>query len=114
MNSDKVFVFAGFFVFQKSISTDSIQLDMYEEAGKIHVEMEIPELDLDSLIVENYFTILQVSGFKKKKTKINATYLRAERIFGYFKKDIDMPFRVERISRINYKNGILEIILERF
>ena len=55
-----------------------------------------------------------MSGIKKKREKNNAAYLVAERIFGYFKKYIDLPFHFKSISKVNYDNGVLEIILERF
>lgn len=114
MNTNKIIFFAHFLVLQKNASSDSILADMYEENGKVYIELEIPDLEIDSLTIEKNYPSLVISGFKKKKTKNNATYLRAERIFGYFKKFIDLPFHVKGVSKINYNNGVLEIILERF
>ncbi|MGB9755562.1 MAG: Hsp20/alpha crystallin family protein [Desulfurella sp.] len=114
MNTNKVIFFAYFFALHKNASSDSILADMYEEDGKVYIELEIPDLEIDTLTIEKNYPSLVISGFKKKKAKNNATYFRAERIFGYFKKFIDLPFHIEDVSEVNYNNGILEIILERF
>ncbi|AHF97753.1 MAG: Hsp20/alpha crystallin family protein [Desulfurella sp.] len=114
MNPNKVIILAQFFVLQKNASSDSILADVYEEGGKIFIELEIPDLEVDSLVIEKNSMSLIVSGIKKKREKNNATYMVAERIFGYFKKYIDLPFHFKSISKVNYNNGVLEIILERF
>jgi|YelNatPaOPRAMG01_1025707.scaffolds.fasta_scaffold05518_5 HSP20 family protein len=114
MNGNRVIFFAQFFVLQKNASSDSILADIYEEGNKVHIELEIPDLQLDSLSIDTNNTSLIISGFKKKRVKSNVTYIRAERIFGYFKKYIDLPFHIKNAKEVNYNNGVLEIILERF
>ncbi|OSS41602.1 hypothetical protein DESAMIL20_1155 [Desulfurella amilsii] len=114
MVNNRVIFFAHFLVLQKNASSDSILADIYEEGDKVHIELEIPDLQLDSLAIDTNHTSLIISGFKKKKERSNVAYIRAERIFGYFKKYIDLPFYVENVSKVNYNNGVLEIILERF
>ncbi len=114
MNMKSVVFFAHFFVLQKNASSDSILSDIYVEDKTIHIELEIPDLQLDSLLIEKNHASLIISGFKRKKEKSNVAYIRAERIFGYFKKYIDLPFHIEEINKVNYNDGVLEIILERF
>jgi HSP20 family protein len=114
MNGNRVIFFAQFFVLQKNASSDSILADIYEEGNKVHIELEIPDLQLDSLSIDTNNTYLIISGFKKARERSNVTYIRAERIFGYFKKYIDLPFHIKNAKSVNYNNGVLEIILERF
>jgi len=87
MNGNRVIFFAHFFVLQKNASSDSILADIYEEDDRIHIELEIPDLQLDSLKMNTNNTSLIISGFKKTRERSNVKYIRAERIFGYFKKN---------------------------
>lgn len=114
MNGNRVIFFAQFFVLQKNASSDSILADIYEEDDKVHIELEIPDLQLDSLVIQTGQAALVISGFKKTRERNNVTYIRAERIFGHFKKYIDLPFHIKNVNKVNYNNGVLEIILERF
>jgi len=114
MDPNRVIFFAQFFVIQKNASSDSILSDVYIEDNNVHIELEIPDLQQDSLIIEISNNSLIISGFKKKQENNNVTYIRAERIFGNFSKYIHLPCYIKKISTVNYKNGVLEIILERF
>ncbi len=87
--------------------------DIYEKDGKLFVDFEIPGLDTDNLRVELDNELLIVFGLKKRVSVKGVRYLQAERIFGTFKKIIEIPFNVQNIDDIAYKHGILKIIMSK-
>jgi len=88
------------------------QCDVSELGNYVYIEMEITDLDLNHLsinIIDG--SKVEILGTKKRKASQEAIYLRAERVFGNFKKKMELPFRIERVKDINYKNGLLKITL---
>ncbi len=87
--------------------------DMFEREDRLYVELELVGLDKDSLKVEINNNILIMYGIKKKVSVGKANYIRAERIFGAFKKIVELPYSVKEIINIVYDKGILKITLSK-
>ena len=87
--------------------------DVFESEGKFYIDLEVAGLDLDNLKMEIDNDSLLVFGIKKKNSINNAKYVRAERMFGPFKKHIDFPHPVKEIDNVEYKKGILRIIINK-
>lgn len=90
---------------------DSPPLDIYEAAGLIVVEMEVPGIDTANLEVSVAGGTLVVEGLKRENLepgRIN--FLCMERTFGSFRRIIPFlhPVDVNGI-RAAYRAGILEI-----
>ncbi len=87
--------------------------DVFERDSHLFVEMEIVNLDTENLKVELHKNNLVVSGNKKRRLGGHLAYLRAERLFGCFRKSVNLPYYAKKIEKINYEKGILSIILSK-
>ncbi len=88
--------------------------DVKDEGRHIFVELEITDLDLNRLsinIIDGF--MVEIVGSKKRKAGKEAVYLRAERVFGAFRKRLELPCPIDRVKDVNYLNGILKITLEK-
>ncbi len=86
--------------------------DVSDIGSYIFVEMEITDLDVNRLSINIVGgSKIEILGSKKRKASKEAVYLRAERVFGFFKKRMELPCTVERVKDISYKNGLLKITL---
>ncbi len=86
--------------------------DVSEKDDKIIIDIEITDLDINNLsinILDGYK--IEILGTKKKKSLHDAVYLRAERVFGSFKKKLELPCYIDRVKDIAYSDGILKITL---
>lgn len=85
--------------------------DLYEENGKLTVEMEIPGINKDDIKLSIKEQILTVSG-EFKSLIPGRKYLLKERATHKFKKELTLPFPVlpENSSSL-LNNGILTIHL---
>jgi HSP20 family protein len=90
---------------------DSPPLDIYEAAGLIVVEMEVPGIDTDNLEVSVTGGTLVVEGLKRENLepgRIN--FLCMERTFGSFRRIIPFLHPVDVAGiKAAYRAGILEI-----
>ncbi len=81
--------------------------------NKIIVELDIPNLDINSLSINIVNGLkLEVLGERKRTNRKEGIYLLAERVFGKFKKTIDLPRTSEKVQNIDYKDGILKIVMQ--
>ena len=87
--------------------------DIFEKNNKIYIDLEIVGLDESNFKIEINNNIMTVTGVKKKHSVENANYLRAERIFGVFKKTVEIPNKASNIENVIYKKGILRIIMNK-
>ncbi len=87
--------------------------DVFEKNGQFFVDLEIVGLDEENLKIDIYENSIAVLGIKKKNFTDNAKYVRAERIFGPFRKRVDFPKTIKSIDSISYEKGILRIILNK-
>ncbi|WP_022670650.1 Hsp20/alpha crystallin family protein [Hippea alviniae] len=81
--------------------------------NKIIVELDIPNLDINSLSINIINGLkLEILGERKRLNREEGVYLLAERVFGKFKKTIDLPTASKRVQDINYEDGILKIVIQ--
>jgi len=88
-------------------------MNIWTDADKAVVTSEIPGVDKSNLKISVLGKTLTVEGARKpEELKKEETYHRQERIYGNFKRSIELPFEVdpEKITA-SYKNGILTITL---
>lgn len=100
-----------------SIQTDilgdtySIQMDLYETADEIVIEMDLPGMGRSEITVMTQDNWLVVEGVKRdmvEEAKVN--YLCMERVFGPVRRVVQLPATVNpRSVRANYTNGVLTI-----
>ncbi|AEA34245.1 Hsp20/alpha crystallin family protein [Hippea maritima] len=85
--------------------------DIFEHKGVFTIELEITDLDTNKLSINiNDGKKITITGVKHKTIFKSSNYLRAERFFGSFKKQLDLPCSV-RLKNIDYSDGILKITL---
>jgi HSP20 family protein len=89
------------------------ECDVFEKRSKVYVELEISGLDENNFKIEIDANMLYVFGVKKRVGLRGAKYLRAERIFGSFRKVIAMPCNIKAVENITYEDGILRIIMSK-
>jgi HSP20 family protein len=100
-----------------SIQTDilgdtySIQMDLYETADEIVIEMDLPGMGRSEISVMTQDNLLVIEGVKRdvaEEAKVN--YLCMERVFGPVRRVVQLPAAVNpRSVRANYTNGVLTI-----
>ena len=86
-------------------------LDVYESADGLCVEMEIPGVNPDDVKVEVIGRSLVITGMKKDaQVSTSLRYIRIERGFGKFTRELDIPerFNLEKIEA-RFVDGILKI-----
>ena len=87
--------------------------DVYEKDNLLYIDLEIPGLDEEHLKVEIYSEGVQITGIKRKRALEDVRYLRAERMFGHFRRFIELPCCIGRVEKIGYSKGILTVILSK-
>jgi len=87
--------------------------DVFEKEGRFYVDLEIAGLDENNFKIDVFENSIAILGVKKKNSVDNARYVRAERIFGTFKKTVDFPVAIKNIESVSYKKGILRIVVNK-
>lgn len=90
-------------------------LDVYENAGDLFVEIEIPGVSPDEVNVEVIGRTLMIAGMKKYPlTGNDVRFLRIERSFGKFTRELDIPerFNLEDVEA-KFIEGVLKIKIAR-
>lgn len=90
-------------------------LDVYESADGLCVEVEIPGVNPDDVNVEVIGRSLVVTGMKKDaQTSKGVRYIRMERGFGKFSRELDIPerFNLDKIEA-KFSDGVLKIRVAR-
>ncbi len=88
-------------------------VNVSEENDVLTLSIPIPGMKQDQLDISLENDLLTITGEKKQKYE-NKNYLKKERKFGSFKRDIKLPYPVnsEKVeARLEY--GILHIVLHR-
>jgi HSP20 family protein len=90
-------------------------VDIYETGEEIVVEMELPgvlEKDVKILLYPNR---VEVRGFKRELSgHQGARYLRLEREFGAFRRDVVVPGAIDpEKAYASLENGILTVVLRK-
>jgi HSP20 family protein len=86
-------------------------LDVYENSGELFIEMEIPGVNPDDVNVEVIGRTLMITGHKKYPlVNKDVRYIRIERGFGKFLRELDIPerFNLEGVDA-KFTDGILKI-----
>jgi len=90
-----------------------ISADLYDDADKVVVKLEVPGLDNDDFdinIVDNILTISGEKQFQQEKTQGN--YRILECAYGRFSRSIPLEYEVDAdTAKASYDKGILKIEL---
>ncbi len=89
-------------------------INVWEDADRVCVEVEIPVLSIDDINVHMSDDGLRVSGERPKVESADVTYHRRERMEGEFEREIRMPAPVnsDQASAV-LKDGLLTITLPK-
>ncbi len=90
-------------------------LNMWEEEGQLHVEAELPGLELADLeIYVNNDNQLTIKGQRKQPELKDGAWHRQERGFGSFTRTLELPSNVDpdKVSA-EFKHGVLMITLPK-
>jgi HSP20 family protein len=90
-------------------------VDIYEKEAEIIVEMELPGVHEKDIKILLYASRMEVAGFKREDVNDRgARYLRLEREFGAFRRDVVMPCAVDPEKTVaSLENGILTVVLRK-
>ena len=90
-------------------------VDMYDDADKVVVKLEVPGLandDFDINIIDNILTISGEKQFQQEKTQGN--YRILECAYGRFSRSIPLEYEVVAdTAKASYDRGILKIELDK-
>ena len=90
-------------------------LNLWEDEDALHVEAELPGLELQDLeIFVTGHNQLTLKGERKPPTVENGVAHRQERAFGKFTRTLTLPFAVdENAVEARFENGVLKIRLPK-
>jgi len=90
-------------------------VDVYETEGEFILEMELPGVSVKDVKVLLFASRLEVSGFKRELgTHRESRYLRLEREFGVFRRDVVVPGTIDPDRACAaLENGVLRIVLKK-
>jgi HSP20 family protein len=90
-------------------------MDVCEKNDKIIVELEMPGILPEDLVILVHHNRLEVRGLKREEPlPEGGTYLRVEREYGPFRRVIDLPASIlPDKARASLKDGVLVITLKR-
>jgi HSP20 family protein len=91
------------------------KIDVYETDSDITVKAELPGVDPKDVEVNATEDSIALSGEMRREEEIDEEgYYRAERSFGRFQRQIDLPAAVKAAeAKATFKNGVLEIALPK-
>ena len=90
-------------------------LDVFENQHELCIEMEIPGVNPAEVNVEVAGHMVRITGAKKDMhMNSDIRYIRMERSFGKFSRDLDISdrFNIEKIEA-NFTDGVLKIKIPR-
>ncbi|MEN6448781.1 MAG: Hsp20/alpha crystallin family protein [Syntrophaceae bacterium] len=90
-------------------------LDVYENSEELCVEVEIPGVNPNDVNVEMVGRTLMITGMKKDPlANKGVRYIRLERSFGKFTRELDIPerFNLEKVEA-RFVDGVLKIRVAR-
>lgn len=91
------------------------RVDMYETDSEVVIKATVPGVkpeDLDITVTGNVLTIK--GEVKEEETEEGANFIRRERVFGSFRRDLTLPVdvRVDK-AEATFENGILTLRLPK-
>ncbi|MEA3223309.1 MAG: Hsp20/alpha crystallin family protein [Thermodesulfobacteriota bacterium] len=90
-------------------------LDVFENRGRLCIEIEIPDVDPENIEVTVLGRTLNISGKKKDPLESREIkYLRMERSFGRFSRALEIPERFD-LDKIDatFRDGVLIVKIGR-
>lgn len=90
-------------------------VDVYETGTEFIVEIELPGVSERDVRVLLFASRLEVSGFKRElATHRESRYMRVEREFGVFRRDVVVPGAVDPDQACAaLENGVLTVVLKK-
>ena len=90
-------------------------VDVYETPDEYIVEMELPGVSEKDVRVLLFASRVEVSGFKRElAAHAGSRYMRLEREFGAFRRDVVVPGAVDAERAIAaLENGVLTVVLKK-
>lgn len=90
-------------------------VDIYETPDEYIVEMELPGVSENDVRVLLFASRIEVSGFKRElAAHAGSRYMRLEREFGVFHRDVVVPGAVDPERAIAaLENGVLTVVLKK-
>jgi len=87
---------------------------MFERGDRILLKAELPGIEKKDIKIEIKDNALYLAGERKSDEKKDVSYHRRERIFGTFRRQIALPYKVEPEKILaKLEEGVLTIEIER-
>ncbi|NIO17135.1 MAG: Hsp20 family protein [Deltaproteobacteria bacterium] len=95
--------------------TFSPPADIFETGDGLHIVIEVPGVDVESLSVDVAGNRLIIAGMKEdRRIEGGAVFLCMERSYGRFRKTFEFTGAVNMLSaRASYREGVLKIHVDR-
>lgn len=90
-------------------------LDMYETDDSLVLEMDVPGIDPEEILIKVYDDIIMVEGIKRERREEKRfKYLCMERSFESFRRMIRIPIPVDLTgAKASYSDGVIRVIFPR-
>lgn len=90
-------------------------LDLYETEEDVVIEMDIPGINRDDVLIKVFEDLVIIEGIKKEKVREeNIRYICMERNFESFRRIIKLPVSVNSMAgRAVYTEGVLRLTLPK-
>jgi HSP20 family protein len=94
---------------------NSPALDLYQEADRLVVKLEVPGMKKEDIGVSVDASVLTISGERKEAGKpADAAICRCERTLGQFERQVTLPWKVDETQiKATYTDGILTVTLPK-
>jgi HSP20 family protein len=98
----------------RSLARSYPALNVWEDQEKLHVEAELPGMEMDDLEILIHGNELTIKGERKKPELKDASWRRRERGFGRFSRALELPDDVDAEKvEAHFRNGVLLIELPK-
>jgi HSP20 family protein len=100
---------------QRGVSAAYPAVNMWEDADFLHVEAELPGLNLSDLEIHvTGSNQLTIKGERKPVAPEKSVWHRQERGFGSFVRVLSLPFNIDSSKvEAKFENGVLQITLPK-
>ncbi len=98
------------FVPMPRMPKNDMKCDVYEKAGRVHIELDVPGFKKEDVKVDLDDGILSIEATKKEETEEkDKNYYRKERTFGTFKRQFSVGNIKESDINAKFNDGVLKI-----
>lgn len=90
-------------------------LDMYETDDSLILEMDLPGIDPEDVLIKVYDEIIVIEGIKReKREEKRLKYLCMERSFESFRRTVKIPVHVDSTAgKASYNDGVIIVIFPK-